>query len=145
MKVVADTGPLVAAANLRDRAHGLAAALVAELGRNLIVPEPVIVEVDWLLRSRVSGSAARAFLKAVAGGEHAAAFMTQGLLQRAAEFDQKYSDLNLGFVDSAVMAYAERHDLPIFTFDFEDFRATAPEKGFWRLVVDEKRYLEAIG
>lgn len=27
----------------------------------------------------------------------------------------------MGFVDAAIMAYAERHDLPILTFDFEDF------------------------
>lgn len=143
MKVLVDTGPLVAASNLRDRAHALSAALVTELGRNLVVLAPVIFEVDQLLRSRVSSSAARAFLKAMAGGEHLVAFMTQGLLQRATEIDQKYSDLDLGFVDSAVMAYAERHDLLILTFDFQDFRATAPKKGFWRLVVDEKRYLDA--
>jgi hypothetical protein len=41
------------------------------------------------------------------------------------------------------MAFAERHDLPILTFDFRDFRATAPERGDWRLVVDESRYLDA--
>jgi hypothetical protein len=42
------------------------------------------------------------------------------------------------------MAYAERHDLPILTFDFEDFWAAPPEAGGWRLVVDEQRYQEAV-
>jgi hypothetical protein len=41
------------------------------------------------------------------------------------------------------MAYAERHELPILTFDFEDFRAAPPESGYWRLVIDESRYANA--
>ena len=43
------------------------------------------------------------------------------------------------------MAYAERHDLPILTFDFADFRATGPDRGHWRLFVDEALYAHAIG
>lgn len=143
--MLADTGPIVAAANRRDRAHDLAAALVTQLGRELVVLDPVIVEVDQLLRARVHRDAGAAFLAAVAKGEHVVEFMTQGLVQRAAEIDMRYLDLDLGFVDSAIMAYAERHDLPILTFDFEDFRAAPPEGGFWRLVVDEQRYREAVG
>lgn len=143
--MLADTGPIVAAANRRDRAHDLAAALVTQLGRELVVLDPVIVEVDQLLRARVHRDAGAAFLAAVATGEHVVEFMTQGLVQRAAEIDMRYLDLDLGFVDSAIMAYAERHDLPILTFDFEDFRAAPPEGGFWRLVVDEQRYREAVG
>jgi hypothetical protein len=78
-------------------------------------------------------------LTAIAGGEHAVDFIT---LRRVAEIDSRYRDLDLGFVDAAVMAYAERHDLPILTFDFEDFRAAPPQAGCWRLVVDERRYRE---
>lgn len=142
MKVLADTGPLVAATNERDKAHRLAAALVAELGRELVVLDPVLVEVDQLLGARVGRDAAAAFMLAMARGEHDMAFMTQGLLRRAVEIDRKYSDLDLGFVDATVMAYAERHDLPVLTFDFEDFRAAPPERGYWRLVVNEDRYLD---
>ncbi len=143
MKVVADTGPLVAAVNRRDKAHRLSVALVAELGRNLIIPDPVLVEVDQLLRDRVDGTAAANFLAAVSTGEHGIAFLSQGLLCRATEIDLQFADLDLGFVDAAVMAYAERHDLPILTFDFRDFRAAPPQRGYWTLVVDEHRYAEA--
>lgn len=141
---MADTGPIVAAVNRRDRAHALAAALVTELGRELVVLDPVIVEVDQLLRGRVNREACAAFLASVAAGEHVVEFMTQGLLRRAAEIDARYRDLDLGFVDSAIMAYAQRHDSPILTFDFEDFRAAPPKGGYWRLVVDEERYREAV-
>lgn len=145
MRVLADTGPLVAAANRRDRAHDLSAALVTQLGRDLVVLDPVIVEVDQLLRGRLGGRAAAAFLASLVRGEHEVAFMTSGLLRRATDIDRRYEDLDLGFVDAAVMAYAERHDLPILTFDFEHFRAAPPEGGYWQLVVDEHRYREVVG
>jgi predicted nucleic acid-binding protein len=145
LTVVSDTGPLVAAANRRDRAHGLAAVLVSRLGRDLVVPEPVVVETDQLLRARVGSSTARLFLSALARGEHSVAFLTPRLLREAVEIDARYADLDLGIADASVMAYAERHALPILTFDFEDFRAAPPRRGYWRLVIDESRYREAVG
>lgn len=42
------------------------------------------------------------------------------------------------------MALAERHELPILTFDFAHFRATKPARGHWKLVVDEARYTESL-
>jgi len=49
--------------------HRLAAALGTALGRNLLVPGPVLVEADRLLRSRIDGGVARALLSALARGE----------------------------------------------------------------------------
>jgi predicted nucleic acid-binding protein len=65
-------------------------------------------------------------------------------MRRAVELDSKYADLNLGVVDSCVMAIAERHDLPILTFDFRDFRATESATGPWRLAIDEHAYRQAV-
>jgi len=112
------------------------------LGRDLAVPDLVLVEVDQLLRARVSAAAARSFLAAMAGGEHSVAFVSPGLLRRAVEIDAGFADLGLGLVDATVMALAEQLALPIFTFDFEHFRATRPRRGYWQLVVDEQRYRE---
>lgn len=103
----------------------------------------MIVEVDQLLRSRVGAHAARLFLASLDAGEHNVAYLSRGLLGRAVEIDARYADLDLGLADAAVMAIAERHSLPILTFDFEHFRATGPKRGFWRLVVDEARYAES--
>jgi predicted nucleic acid-binding protein len=118
-------------------------ALVSELGRELLVPDPVVVEVDQLLRARVGRPSARLFLEALAAGEHTVVFLSAGTLRRAVEIDARFGDLDLGFVDACVMAVAERLRLPILTFDFEHFRATRPARGFWRLVVDEARYADA--
>jgi hypothetical protein len=48
-----DTAPLLVAANLADRADGLARTLVTALGRDVIVLDTMLVEVDHLLRSPV--------------------------------------------------------------------------------------------
>lgn len=133
----------MAAANRRDRAHRLAAALVSELGRDLLVPVPVVVEVDQLLRARVGAGAARAFLAALVAGEHTLMALPARVIRRAVELDTRFAGLDLGFVDGCVMALAERERLPILTFDFEHFRATRPARGYWRLVVDEARYAQA--
>lgn len=77
-------------------------------------------------------------------GEHTVVFASPRLLRRAVEIDVGFADLGLGLVDATVMAIAEQDDLPILTFDFEHFRATRPRTGYWRLVVDEQRYREAI-
>jgi hypothetical protein len=42
------------------------------------------------------------------------------------------------------MAVAERERLPISTFDFGHFRASRPAGGFWRLIVAEARYRDAV-
>jgi predicted nucleic acid-binding protein len=103
-----------------------------------------VVETDQLLRARVGAHAARLFLAALAAGEHEVEFLSAGLVRRAVEIEAGFGDLDLGFADAAVMAVAERHDLPILTFDFEDFRASRPRRGFWQLVVDEARYADSV-
>jgi uncharacterized protein len=145
MKILVDTAPIVAAIHQRDPAHRMARDSMARLRRRAVLPSPVLVEADYLIRSRAGASAARAFLKSIAKGAHEVAYMTAGLMQRATELDAKYADLNLGFVDASVMAIAERHEMPIFTFDFRGFRATESAAGPWRLAIDEHLYEREIG
>jgi len=114
---------------------------VTAAGRHLIVPDPVVVEVDWLLRERVSPASARAFLDALAAGAHERAPVSGELFRRAVEIDHQYRALGLGLVDAVVMAVAEARDAAILTFDFTDFRATKPARGrSWRLVIEEAEY-----
>jgi predicted nucleic acid-binding protein len=144
IKILVDTAPVVAAIHKNDSAHAMAKTAMRQLRRRAVLPSPVIVEADYLIRSRVGASAARAFLESIAKGAHEVAYMTAGLMRRATELDAKYADLNLGFVDASVMAIAERHELPIFTFDFRDFRATQSAKGPWLLAIDERVYEREI-
>lgn len=138
MAVVADTGPLIAAANRRDEDHGLAAALVAQLGREIIVPEPVATEVDTILRRWGQPGPARRFLTALRTGEMQRTPLTDAVFTRAVLLDEQYAALDLGIADASVMALAEAGSAAILTFDFEHFRATTDANGrAWRLVVDE--------
>lgn len=105
---------------------------------------PVLVEVDHLISERTGYASARSFLKATIGGEHEVAYLSTGLCRRAVELDHQYADLNLGFVDTCVMAIAERHEMPILTFDFRDFRATESAAGPWRLAIDEHAYQRLV-
>jgi hypothetical protein len=48
--IICDTGPIVSAINRAERRrHLFAAELLTRLGREVIVPWPVLVEVDLLL------------------------------------------------------------------------------------------------
>lgn len=144
MKVVVDSGPLVAAMDQRDPVHKMAARAVKRLRHNAVIPTPVLAEVDHLVRKRSSAVAARTLMQVVARGTHKTEPLTSGLLRRAVEIDTRYADLDLGLVDTAVMAIAERHRLPVFTFDFSDFRATESANGPWPLLLDENTYFKAI-
>jgi predicted nucleic acid-binding protein len=105
------------------------------------VPVPVLVETDQLLRQRVGSSVARSFLTSIAAGDLSVSHLTSGLLRDAVAIDLRHADLDLGLVDAAVMAVAEREHLPILTFDFRDFRAAPrPDGSPWRLVLDEAAF-----
>lgn len=110
-----------------------------------MVLDSVIVETDQFLRRRHGHRWGRRFLDDMSRGAHTIDFLTPGLVKRAAELDARYADLGLGLVDASIMAYAERHDLPILTFDFRHFRATESAHGPWRLAISEEQLERAIG
>lgn len=144
--IVADTGPLLAAAFSGDEAHALAAALVMAAGRDLLVPDPVAVEADWLIRSRMGHRAAQLFLTALADGDPVRAALSGSQFARAVAIDRHYADLGLGLVDASVMAVAETEESPVLTFDFAHFRAAPPTRGgTWPLVIDERLYRQEVG
>ncbi len=141
MAVVADSAPLIAAASRSDAFHVLGRRLVAAAGRDLIIPDPVAVEVDWMLRDRVDTATARRFLGALVSGALQRMTLPPTLFAEACAIDRMYADLDLGLVDAAVMAIAQATDATVLTFDFTHFRAATPKRGRpWRLMIDEAEY-----
>ena len=54
--IVVDSGVLIAAADVDDNHHESCARLIAERGREFLVPATVVVEVCWMLGRHVSVS-----------------------------------------------------------------------------------------
>lgn len=137
--IVCDTGPLVSAINRGEgRRHRFAAELLARLGRKVVVPWPVLVEVDQLIRSRGYPQAAIAFAQCLLEGIHQLDTPTTGEVALALKLAQRYVDSGADLPDLIVMAMASQRRAQILTWDFRHFRAVVLKRGHhWPLLVDE--------
>lgn len=77
MALVCDTGPLYAAIDRADEDHAACAHLFGTSRETLVVPAPLVVELEWLVSSRLGPNAFDAFLAdiIVAGVELVAALL----------------------------------------------------------------------
>lgn len=137
--IVCDTGPLVSAINRGERRrHRFAAELLTRLGRDVIIPWPVLVEVDLLLRSRGYPEAALTFAKSLLAGVHRLIAPSNAELDLATRLGQRFLDSGADLPDLVVMAMASRRRAQILTWDFRHFRSVVLRRGHhWPLVVDE--------
>lgn len=136
--MIVDTGPLVAALNVREANHRLAVSILEEAGTRARIPVPVLIEVDHLTREhRPHDPPVLRLMDAIAAGEHTLEPVEQHVLEAAAALDRQYADLQLGLTDCVVMTLARRADEAVFTFDFRDFRAVTIEGRPLELVVSE--------
>ena len=125
--LLADTGPLVAGANSRDRHHQASRDLLLKHPGPLLVPAPVVVEVCQLLASRQGADAEAAFLTTLGTDALTVVDLEAADYTRAAALVQQYADLPLGAVDACVIAVAERLRLSeIATLDRRHFTVVRP-------------------
>ena len=68
MALICDTGPLSAAMDRADQDHDACARLLERTDEQLIVPSPVLVEVDWLAGQRLHPDAFLSFLADIDAG-----------------------------------------------------------------------------
>ena len=137
--IVCDTGPIVSAINKGEkRRHLFAAELLARLGRKVIVPWPVLVETDLLLRSGGFPSAAIVIGESMATGVHRLESPTAADLELALKLGKRYSDSGAELPDLIVMAMAHHRKAQILTWDFRHFRSVVLKRGHhWPLLVAE--------
>ncbi|HSS42798.1 MAG TPA: PIN domain-containing protein [Solirubrobacterales bacterium] len=122
-----DTGPLVAAMVADDADHERCAELLQSTDGRRIVPAPVLVELDHLLGRELGADAFPALLDTIKAGELAVEDLTADDYERAAELMRTYADLEVGFVDCAVLAVTERLDEPrLATLDYRHFGTMRP-------------------
>jgi uncharacterized protein len=124
--LIIDTGILLALADRDDRHHRDARSIFA-LPDLKFVPEPVVVETDWMILSYLGFDAEIAFLQSLAEGSLVVETPRDSDRARAAELVAQYRDLEIGYVDAMTAALAERtRDHRIATLDRRHFQAMRP-------------------
>ncbi|MGH9465674.1 MAG: type II toxin-antitoxin system VapC family toxin [Thermoanaerobaculia bacterium] len=107
MAVLLDSGILYAYYDRSDLWHRAAVELVrAELG-GLLLPSPVVPEVDHLLGARLGREARHLFYRGLVEASYLLVDLPQERVARVQEIDAQFAELELGFVDSAVVALTE--------------------------------------
>ena len=125
MALILDTGPIVALLDTTDPDHARCAALIADTHETRVVPAPVLVEVEYLVRPWPD--AFTALLTDIARGALVVRDLDLAATLRAGELVDQYRDLPLGFVDAAVIALAERLGEPkVATLDHRHFAVMRP-------------------
>ena len=104
----------------------------------MIVPWPVDVEADLLLRSRGHADAALAFGRALLDGVHQLTAPSEDELDVALDLGRRYADSGVDLPDLTVMTMAATRQAPILTWDYRHFRTVVLHRGHhWPLVVEE--------
>jgi predicted nucleic acid-binding protein len=125
--VLLDTGILYAYYDRGDAWHARSLEVVRSEQGQLIVPAPVIPEVDYLLERRLGAAARLTLYDGLAQGHYFVADLPRERYSRVAELNRIFSALSLGFVDAAVVAIGESLGLlRIATTDRRDFEPMAP-------------------
>jgi len=122
--IVADTGAILALLDADDRHHATLRALFEHDRRAWVIPWAVLPEVDYLALTQLGRAVEQAFLDDVADGAFVIDWGVARDLERARELDRRYRSLQLGLVDTIVMAMAERREAAaIATLDERHFGA----------------------
>ena len=127
MALICDTGPLYAAMDIADQDHVACARLFETTDEQVLVPSPVVVELDWLVGQRLGPDAFLSFLAdSLDGLLEVVDLQTQDYL-RVRELLDRYRDLALGFVDAAVLSVVERlGETKLATLDHRHFTIVRP-------------------
>jgi predicted nucleic acid-binding protein len=127
LALVVDTGPLVAALDTSDDRHGVCARLLLEAGEGLVLPSPILPEVDYLLRAGRSPDAFGIVVADIRRGAYQVAELLQEDYERVGELLAVYRDARIGFVDASVLAIVERlGERKLATLDHRHFGVMRP-------------------
>jgi predicted nucleic acid-binding protein len=112
VSVLLDTGIVYAYYDRSDHWHARARALLQGKDRGLILPAAVIPEIDHLLGHRLGAGSRFAFYDGITQGHYLVADLPRQAYPRIADINHQFEDLELGFVDAAIVALAERLKVP---------------------------------
>ena len=127
MALILDTGPLYASLDRSDADHRACRDLIESAAEPLVIPAPVLVEVDYWIHRRLHPGALVALVDDIREGAYQVEDLTPVDYRRVRDLCDRYADLDIGFVDAAVMAIVERLDEPkLATLDRRHFSVIRP-------------------
>lgn len=127
MALILDTGPLYASLDRSDADHASCRALIEAAGESVVIPAPVLVEIDYWIAQRLHPGVLAAFLDDIESGAYTVANLDRTDYARVRSLCDAYADADIGFVDAAVMAIVERLDEPkLATLDRRHFSLIRP-------------------
>lgn len=138
--IIADTTPVIAAAERRAPNRLLARAWLGGAKEPIVVPAPVTAEVDYMLATRGTLHSARNFIVDVAAGRFQVECLTQDEYPIILSLMDRYEGLDPCLADLSIVVLAYRFNTKrILTFDQKHFRAMKPLQGgsFTLLPFDE--------
>jgi uncharacterized protein len=118
--VLADTGPLVALFDARERNHAWAVDTLAHLQEPLLTCDSVISETTYHLGAGSDGCLA--LIEMVERGLVKSAFELQPQIRRIRALMQRYASVPMSFADACLVRLSELHgDVIVWTLD-SDFQ-----------------------
>ena len=127
MAVLVDTSVLYALARREDPSHETCEAAIAAEREAITVPAHLLCEIAYLTNVRIGGRAERTFLRSLFESDWAIEPMSRADLGRALDLLEQYATADIGYVDAATVAIAERLDIKrIYTLDRRDFALVRP-------------------
>lgn len=126
MSLLLDTGIVYAYYDRSDEWHVRARTLLRTEPHGLILPAPVIPEIDHLLGARLGERSRLTFYSGITGGHFLVADLPRRAYGRVADINKQFADLALGFVDAAIVVLADTLRVPrIATTDRRHFTPLA--------------------
>ena len=125
MALVLDAGPLYASLDRNDSDYLACRRLIEEAAEPLVVPAPVLVEVDYLVSALLSPGVFAALLDDIVAGSYLVEQNDD--YTRVRELVDRYADSDVGFGDAAVLAVVERlGESKLATLDHRHFGLLRP-------------------
>jgi predicted nucleic acid-binding protein len=125
--LILDTGPLYASLDRSDADHARCRTLIESAVEPLVIPSPVLVEVDYWIHERLHAGVEVALLDDIVSGAYTVEDLRAEDYVRVRELCDRYADADIGFVDAAVLAVVERLNEPkLATLDRRHFAILRP-------------------
>lgn len=143
MPLIGDSGAIYAIYDADDKHHQRVCAVLEQEKGPIIIPDLILVEIDYLLREFLSIDAELDFLTDIAIGVYRLESLGMSDLNRCRQLIEQYRNLDLGLADAAVIAVAERLKIyHILTVDERDFRVVRPKGKKAFIILPADHYLK---